>query len=122
MPSCIFGIVRRFLALLVLSACGKAAVPSAPPSELYVGPRASSSPARASTPIVDPIVTLATTPGTSLAGVWLRRLAAAWQATHDAKSPEVTVAADALRANARWLSIDDEITLLARLVPLAPVF
>lgn len=32
------------------------------------------------------------------------------------------MAAVALRANARWLSVDDEITLLARLVPLAPVF
>ncbi|MEA2748739.1 MAG: hypothetical protein QOI41_2882, partial [Myxococcales bacterium] len=124
------------LVLLVLTtttalACSRAPAPApspasqaaSAPSAAAAGPRASSAPTPdAASADAAAIATLAKTPGTSFAGLWLRRLAAAWATTHDATAPEVELAARELHRAVQWGSLDEELQILGSAATVAPAF
>lgn len=117
---------------VALAACASppAPIPSvSPPAPTSPKAIASGSNTNATKPLATPgsadvqaLARLAETPGTTLAGVWLRRLAAAYRVTKDATAPEVEVASDELSFAIEWVSLDERKKVLEGAVALAPVF
>jgi hypothetical protein len=110
-----------FFALLALASCVRAA-PSPPASPASVVVPREERAAQAPDSELDAVRALSQSSASSLPELWLRRLASAWLVAQDPRAPEVMHAANELWRTTRWSTLGEEVTILERLAPLAPVF